>query len=413
MTPLEQQLLADGFRVLVLWAEWCPERGLAQWSAALCDGGRVAERAAATAGASVAAVLAELRRLLRLVLAPPHFVAGLGHGWRRLLEEQLAGTPAELRVLDLAATAAAFAGGSPRTPPEALLGTLTGGPVTLPDGGGTALAEELLWAVVGAAGQRGLDLPGLLAAAAAPRAAARFAGVRAELRPAAFPERPGVYIMRGPRGRPLYVGKAANLARRLADYLQPAWEVPPKLRALRAQVRRIEHRVVGSELEALLVEQQLIRAWRPPLNVQRELTVRETPAPYGGRNAVAIVAPSVAAVRVELFFSGPGKPALQVSCDPRRWPRRTLAALFGFYADLAPRPPLSRRTRDWGDTGAELCRRYFRRFRPALHWVELPVSAAAFPAAGERLREAVRTAQADPTGTEFRIETPEPAPPAA
>jgi hypothetical protein len=404
MTPLEKQLLADGFRILLLRADWCPERGRAQWQAVLCDGGRPLARATAAApGAVPAPALAELRRLLRDVLAPPHLLAGIGPGWRRLVGEQMPEVAGLFRTLDLWPTATGLAGMSPRSPPEAVLATLTGAPAALTDDGGTAWAEELLWAAVSAAGRHGLSLTGLLAVVAEPRAAAAFAAAAEPLAPETFPERPGVYLMRGAGGRVLYIGKAANLARRLGDYLHASWQVPLKLQALRSEVRRIEHRVVGSELEALLLEQRLIRECQPVYNVQRELDVREAPEAYGWRHALAIVTPSTRAGRAELFFAGPERPALQLSCDPRRWPRRTLLGVLTYYAGTDADTPPPRCTANWGLSGGAVCRRYFRRFHHALHWLELPAQAAEAAAGVEALRQTVESARADPAGAEFRL----------
>ena len=83
---------------------------------------------------------------------------------------------------------------------------------------------------------------------------------------AAAPAVPGVYVLRDLGGRALYVGKAVNLRRRLrAHFSERRW------RALKPGMSRAadaEWIAVGSELEALLREADLIRALQPLVNVQ-------------------------------------------------------------------------------------------------------------------------------------------------
>ncbi|TXI95562.1 MAG: excinuclease ABC subunit UvrC [Aquabacterium sp.] len=78
--------------------------------------------------------------------------------------------------------------------------------------------------------------------------------------------RPGVYRMFDEAGRLLYVGKAANLRKRLASYFRKAGQ-PPKTAALVARIAQVETTIVANETEALLLEQTLIKQWRPPYNI--------------------------------------------------------------------------------------------------------------------------------------------------
>lgn len=79
-----------------------------------------------------------------------------------------------------------------------------------------------------------------------------------------FPARPGCYLFRDARGRPLYVGKARNLRARLASYFRE--KVPDKVDRLRRQAVSVETVVTGSEWEAFLLENNLIKQFRPRFN---------------------------------------------------------------------------------------------------------------------------------------------------
>src|SRR5690606_16074707 len=84
-------------------------------------------------------------------------------------------------------------------------------------------------------------------------------------RVAALPDQPGIYLFLGADGRTLYVGKARSLHRRVGSYLNR--ELEPRLAGMVAQAVEIEHLVTGSELDALLLENNFIKRRRPPFNV--------------------------------------------------------------------------------------------------------------------------------------------------
>ncbi len=81
-----------------------------------------------------------------------------------------------------------------------------------------------------------------------------------------LPQRPGVYRMLGEGGDILYVGKARNLRSRVASYFR-ADQLHPKVMALVAQIAGIEITLASSEVEALLLEHNLIKKHRPRFNV--------------------------------------------------------------------------------------------------------------------------------------------------
>src|SRR6202012_5041395 len=78
--------------------------------------------------------------------------------------------------------------------------------------------------------------------------------------------RPGVYRMYSAGEELLYVGKARNLKDRVGTYFSPG-NVIPKVHALVQQIARIEVTVTNSEVEALLLEYNLIKEHRPRFNV--------------------------------------------------------------------------------------------------------------------------------------------------
>ena len=78
------------------------------------------------------------------------------------------------------------------------------------------------------------------------------------------PSRPGCYIFRDAKKRPLYVGKAKNLRARVSSYFQS--EVPLKIRRLRQQAVDLEFIVTASEWEAFLLENNLIKQFKPRYN---------------------------------------------------------------------------------------------------------------------------------------------------
>ncbi|WP_374987702.1 excinuclease ABC subunit UvrC [Pseudomonas sp. N040] len=77
---------------------------------------------------------------------------------------------------------------------------------------------------------------------------------------------PGVYRMFDQAGHLLYVGKANNLKKRLSSYFRKAG-LAPKTAALVAKIARVETIITANETEALLLEQTLIKEWRPPYNI--------------------------------------------------------------------------------------------------------------------------------------------------
>jgi excinuclease ABC subunit C len=91
---------------------------------------------------------------------------------------------------------------------------------------------------------------------------------RLESKLKALPAKPGVYIFRDIRNDVLYVGKAKSLRPRVRSYFQASADVRQAIAQLPERVADIEVIVTGSEVEALHLEQNLVKRHRPPFNVR-------------------------------------------------------------------------------------------------------------------------------------------------
>ncbi len=83
-----------------------------------------------------------------------------------------------------------------------------------------------------------------------------------------LPDSPGCYLMKDENGKIIYVGKAINLKNRVRSYFQNSKDHSFKTRRLVDNIRDIEWIVVGSELEALILEMNLIKEHRPFYNIR-------------------------------------------------------------------------------------------------------------------------------------------------
>jgi excinuclease ABC subunit C len=82
------------------------------------------------------------------------------------------------------------------------------------------------------------------------------------------PAKPGVYLFRDGKGDVLYVGKAKTLRPRVRSYFQRGQDGRAQIQSLPDRVADIEVIVTGSEVEALHLEQNLVKRHRPPFNVR-------------------------------------------------------------------------------------------------------------------------------------------------
>ena len=81
-----------------------------------------------------------------------------------------------------------------------------------------------------------------------------------------LPGRPGVYIMHDERDDIIYVGKAISLKNRVRQYFQSSRNKSVKIQQMVERISRFEYIVTDSELEALVLECNLIKEHRPKYN---------------------------------------------------------------------------------------------------------------------------------------------------
>jgi len=109
-----------------------------------------------------------------------------------------------------------------------------------------------------------------------------------------IPDRPGVYIFRNRSGRVIYVGKAVSLPNRLRSYFQPRGLIE-RIRKMMEEAADLEYIITDTEAEALVLECNLIKEYRPKYNIMLKddksypyirVTVEEFPRVMMTRNLV-------------------------------------------------------------------------------------------------------------------------------
>ena len=88
--------------------------------------------------------------------------------------------------------------------------------------------------------------------------------VEAELKK--LPAKPGVYLMHDARDEIIYVGKAVSLKNRVRQYFQSSRNKTAKIEQMVSKIARFEYIITDSELEALVLECNLIKEHRPRYN---------------------------------------------------------------------------------------------------------------------------------------------------
>jgi len=83
-----------------------------------------------------------------------------------------------------------------------------------------------------------------------------------------LPDRPGVYLFKDDVGRVIYVGKASSLRNRVQSYFSTKNQLSPKLDRLVDRISDLDAIVTDTEYEALILENDLIKKYRPTYNVR-------------------------------------------------------------------------------------------------------------------------------------------------
>src|SRR5438034_11631871 len=82
-----------------------------------------------------------------------------------------------------------------------------------------------------------------------------------------LPDRPGVYLHKNAAGEVIYVGKARNLRNRVGSYLVGRGRTDPRLMTLVMEIEGIDFVTTNNELEAILLENNLIKTHQPRYNI--------------------------------------------------------------------------------------------------------------------------------------------------
>lgn len=82
-----------------------------------------------------------------------------------------------------------------------------------------------------------------------------------------LPDKPGVYLHKNKLGEVIYVGKAISLKNRVRQYFQSPKRLEPKVRAMVSHIAEFEYITTSSEMEALILECNLIKKYMPQYNV--------------------------------------------------------------------------------------------------------------------------------------------------
>jgi hypothetical protein len=126
-----------------------------------------------------------------------------------------------------------------------------------------------------------------------------------------LPEKPGVYLFHNREGQVIYVGKTKNLRTRVGSYFRYSGEGEEKRELILQHLYSIDHRVLGSDLEAVIEEYRLIERHRPVLNKRMKIPERKSEIPE-----CVILLPSALEQCLKLYFLTAGTPLLEVEYRP-------------------------------------------------------------------------------------------------
>ena len=83
-----------------------------------------------------------------------------------------------------------------------------------------------------------------------------------------LPKKPGVYRFKDKDENILYIGKAINLRNRVNSYFKQTNKLSLRIQKMVSQIEDIEYTIVSSDLEAIILETNLIKEYRPKYNIR-------------------------------------------------------------------------------------------------------------------------------------------------
>jgi hypothetical protein len=145
-----------------------------------------------------------------------------------------------------------------------------------------------------------------------------------------LPGASGVYIMKDREGAVIYVGKSRNLKRRVSSYFATRSLHHPKIARIHEKLRSIEILPTDNEIEALLLEMELIKTFRPAINLQTEIHEGRAGRHEGRNLLLFVVDAEQEGVKIYLLRSGifAGRQSASLGNPPSKRLREKLNSLF-------------------------------------------------------------------------------------
>lgn len=184
-----------------------------------------------------------------------------------------------------------------------------------------------------------------------------------------LPEAPGVYLMKNAKGKVIYVGKAANLRKRVQNYFRQPTPEDLKLQRQQTDLKTLHYEIHDTELEALLREQVLIRRFKPALNRQRLIHTQAATQPQK-KSGIFIVplrrdSTGAARQRAAIYFMKPHK-LMKRTLALRRKPGKRLHKTLAAFWQMRPAAGRSEKESRFEAEQVEIAARWLQHNR---HWI--------------------------------------------
>ncbi|RMD97368.1 MAG: nucleotide excision repair endonuclease [Calditrichaeota bacterium] len=164
-----------------------------------------------------------------------------------------------------------------------------------------------------------LSLEALLALGQRPKKSVDFQSFQfSESTIRSLPEAPGVYLMKDGEGKTIYVGKAKNLRKRLSQYFLYQSEEARKLQKVLTSIQNLEWKVLDTELDARILEAELIQQYLPEINTQR--LIKEKSTPQMNESSRIVITMSAISNKAIVYVLSPTGAFRRISCTQHRLP---------------------------------------------------------------------------------------------